>query len=64
MIYKGLERYLEEHKTTKSNLADECQISRTCMYNICKGKALPTKYTIDRILEITGLTYEECFREV
>ena len=32
-------------------------------YHMQDGTSQPTKYVIDRILDYTGLTYEEAFRE-
>ena len=31
-------------------------------YHMQNGSSQPTKYVIDRILDYTGLTYEEAFR--
>lgn len=37
-------------------------IARTTYYHMQDATSQPTKYVIDRILEFTGLTYEEAFK--
>ncbi len=37
-------------------------IAMTTYYHMQDATSQPTKYVIDRILEFTGLTYEEAFK--
>ena len=37
-------------------------LAMTTYYHMQDGTAQPTKYVIDRVLDYTGLTYEEAFR--
>lgn len=63
-IYVNLRRWLEENKITMSELlrrlgrenlaSNHAQINR-----YLKGKSNPSKKSIDKFIEVTGLTYEE-----
>ena len=59
--YVGLRNWM---RTNRINLAE---VERLCgvtkLYATVIGKCEPRKKTIDAILRVTGLTYEECFKE-
>lgn len=59
--YVGLREWMLENRITLSKLDELCGTSRLASsVNLgCNFR----KSTIDAILKVTGLTYEECFRE-
>lgn len=63
-IYVNLRRWLEENKITMSELLrrlgkENLASSHTLVNLYLKGKRYPTKKTIDKFIEVTGLSYEE-----
>lgn len=63
IIYPNIERWMKENGKNISNLVEMTQLSDRGLRHILHGDHLPNKYTIDLILEATGLTYEEAFME-
>lgn len=68
-IYPNLRRWMNENKVGKRELLRRCGLvcapknyDRFCSY--FQGKVDPPKKTIDKILRVTGLTYEEAFGKV
>lgn len=61
IIYKNIERYLEENAIPIELFASISGTSRQAMSAILSGKNSPSKRTVDKILEATGMTYEEAF---
>lgn len=66
-LYPNIEKWRIENGMSHSALARVCGVCPTNMTNIIYGRGCdnsrgPTKMVIDRILEVTGLTYEEAFR--
>lgn len=59
--YIGLRNWMIENKVTVKALSKMCYNSH--IGEVIKGNAGVKKDHIDAILKITGLTYEECFRE-
>ena len=60
--YVGLRNWMIENRKNISRLEKEIGKER-CLSNCLTGKFEPRKKTIDAILRVTGLTYEECFKE-
>ena len=62
-VYVNLEAWALAHNCTWSELADECDQQPSLFYrNFVHGIAEnPGKRSIDRLLQITGLTYEQLF---
>lgn len=60
-IYPNIRRFLIENRYSYHRFADLCAVSLTCMHNALIGRVSPHKSTIDKILEVTGMTYEEAF---
>lgn len=58
--YVGLRNWMLEHRVKISDLEKQCG-SR--MHKSLTGECDPSKKNIDKILAITGMTYEECFME-
>ena len=63
-VYVNLEAWAKEHNCSWSELANRCGLHTELFYrNFVHGlTGNPTKRSIDRLLEITGLTYEQLFQ--
>lgn len=59
--YPRIKKYLEENNISVAAFADACGVTRSTMYTNLKGDGGMNKSTIDAILKVTGLTYEEAF---
>lgn len=62
-IYVGIRKFLAENNLNAAKLAEAVGTNAGHMSKILQGKNSPSKKIIDKILEYTGLTYEEAFRE-
>lgn len=60
-LYPGLRAWMYTNHVTQAQLAKMIDISATALNRILVGVSLPHKVTIDAILRVTGLTYEEAF---
>ena len=58
--YVGLRNWMLENRVKVCDLEKQCG-SR--LHRALSSEGNPTKKLIDKILAITGLTYEECFKE-
>ena len=63
MKYPVIEIYMIKHSLSLREFARRCDIPSSTMCRMLKGDTEPSKSTIDKILAVTGLSYEECFRE-
>lgn len=62
-IYPGLVKWLADNNKTVTDFnVMVCGKKNQQMSLILHGTTMPNKRTIDKILAITGLTYEEAFR--
>ena len=63
-IYRGIALWMQRTQTTLGALAEQTGISDTALLRILKGYTpSPGKHAIDTLLAVTGLTYEEAFRQ-
>lgn len=62
VIFVGLRNWMLENRITIKALGT--QLGMTKLNDSLLGKHEAKKSTIDGILKITGMTYEECFGEV
>lgn len=60
--YPRIKRYLEENNVRVTALATACGVTDPTMWENLRGVGMAKK-TIDAILKVTGLTYEEAFSE-
>ena len=60
-LYPGLRAWMYSNHVTQAQLAKMIDVSATAVNRILVGVSLPHKVTIDAILRVTGLTYEEAF---
>lgn len=59
--YVGLRNWMLEHRVSISKMIELCGIT-SFKVSLTQNRGL-TKRSIDAILSVTGLTYEECFKE-
>lgn len=62
-IYQNLEHWIWQHCNSATDFARKIDYTYSSFKDFMKGKNGTTKYTIDKILVVTGLTYEVCFKE-
>jgi hypothetical protein len=66
-VYDGLRKYLNENRISTYELARRCfNSSHPKRHELLSGAlkgSNTTKHTIDKILAVTGLTYEEAFAD-
>lgn len=60
-IYPGIDAWLRSHNTSMMALGNSVETVYPHIYRIMAGDISPTKRTIDKILSVTGMTYEEAF---
>ena len=63
-IFPGLKACMQRNDWNVSRLADEADLFPNTLSNNLSGRTEMKMYTIRRILEITGLTFEQAFGEV
>lgn len=68
VAYPNLRQWLNENKVSRTEFARRLGNlpSPRCSYHISNwfsGKCSPTKNTIDRMIAVTGLSYEKLFEE-
>lgn len=63
MKYPRIEKYIDIEGISLRKFADKCGIGASTMSRFLNGKTDIQKKNIDKILKVTGLTYEECFAE-
>lgn len=67
-VYTGLRNWMNKNKVGISEFVrrcgvENCYCNKNRMVGYLSGKTDPPKRTIDKILAVTGLTYEEAFGE-
>lgn len=63
MVFPALRHWMIVKGHTYNSLAEACGVSMVTIRNNLTGQTDLKKGTIDAILEVTGLTYEEAFRK-
>ena len=63
-IYRGIANWMQENECGYACLAMKTGLTQLTIFNVLTGKRDSHKKTIDSILEVTGLTYEEAFGEL
>lgn len=66
-VYPNVRNWLNENKISKAELIRRMGVrfhsnTNAVVRGYLKGKTYPPKQTIDKLLSITGLTYEEFFK--
>lgn len=67
-VYPNLRRWMNEHRVGVTELA--CMVGKSMVANdidklrrVLRGETQPRKSLIDKLLSITGMTYEKLFAE-
>mgnify|MGYP002589053929 FL=1 len=60
-VYKGVSKWMLENKISCSKLARYSGVSVACLYRFLTGKGTANKTTIDKLLNVTKMSYEEAF---
>ena len=63
-IYRGIANWMQENECSYTCLAIKNGLTKPTIFDVLTGKNSPRKKTIDSILKVTGLTYEEAFGEL
>ena len=63
IVYPNIAKWLDDNGMNIYCFGERCGLSSTSLRNFLLLDLGCTKYTIDKILEVTGLTYEEAFRK-
>lgn len=61
IVYPKIRGWLADNKRSVNRMANDLGKGYISLYRVLKGENCPTKATIDKILNYTGLTYEEAF---
>lgn len=61
-VFPNIRRFMIDNKLVESTFGELLGLSQNTVSTWLTGKAAPRKDTIDKILEITNMTYEEAFR--
>lgn len=61
-VYPAIDYWMKRRCLTYKSFADKANIGYSTVYEMLSGRHLPTKDTIDKVLMVTGMTYEEAFR--
>lgn len=60
-IYPAIRDWMQNNNCNFSALADMSGVCNQTISRTLRGASGASKYTIDQILRVTGLTYEEAF---
>lgn len=60
-IYPNISKWMRENRIDAGKFSSMLHVSRMTVSNNFRGKTMPTKKTIDAVLEVTGMKYEEAF---
>lgn len=61
--YISIESYIRTQGISLREFANKCGIAPPTMSRFLSGKTDIQKSNIDKILKVTGMSYEECFKE-
>lgn len=59
-VYPNILKYMQDHKMNLSDFANAVEMNYANLSRVLKGKNT-SKTSIDKILKVTGMTYEEAF---
>ncbi len=63
MKYLGIEKYIGIEGISLREFAKRCDMPVSTISRFVNGKTDIKKSNIDKILKVTGMTYEQCFDE-
>lgn len=62
VVYPNLLKWLDDHGMSFMDFSIETGLGDNAAANIIYGRHDPKKWVIDKVLALTGMTYEEAFR--
>lgn len=62
-VYPGIEKWMRENKITIANLSRSIGYTTSAVNQVLLGKNDPRKRFVDEVLALTGMTYEEAFKQ-
>lgn len=62
-VYPAVKEFAKERHMTARDLADAAGFSESTLKQILNGTRNPSKRSIDKLLTLTGMSYEETFRK-
>lgn len=62
--YISIETYMRTQGISLREFSHKCGIAPSTMSRFLRGKTDIQKSNIDKILKVTGMSYEECFKEI
>lgn len=63
MKYLGIEKYIGTESISLREFAKRCDMPVSTISRFVNGKTDIKKSNIDKILKVTGMSYEECFQK-
>ena len=63
IVYPALEKYMEDKNLSYEEFGYQAGVARNTLHRVLTGDVNPSKKTIDGVLKVTGMTYEEAFTE-
>lgn len=64
MEYWRIKKHIRDNGMSIREFSNKCGIAPSTMSRFLNGKTDIQKRNIDKILKVTGLTYEECFEVI
>lgn len=61
-IYPNMGNYMVEHKISLKEFSEKCEIQYWTLSNYMNGKSEPSIGAIKRMLQFTGMSFEEAFQ--
>lgn len=61
-IYPNIRRWIVKHHVSQPEFAELVGVCPAALHHYLSGKREPNKKIIDKILEVTCMTYEEAFK--
>lgn len=61
--FPNIQRWMDEHNVSRCELTRRMGVTYNTVYYTLNGGTDPRKFTIDAVLRVTGMTYEEAFKE-
>lgn len=61
--FPNIQRWMDERGMTRKELADRMGVTSNTVYYTLDGRTDPRLFTINAVLRVTGMTFEEAFKE-
>lgn len=61
--FPNIERWMEQNGVSRHEMSKRMGMSADTPYRILAGRTDPSYFAINAILRITGMTFEEAFKE-